>query len=60
MAISVSLIAKGQLLPGNVYYTDWCDEGKSDPLIGVQQLTGTGRNLLAWPKHKTEMGLRLV
>ena len=55
---SVSLMAKGQLLPGNVYYTDWCDEGKSDPIIGVQQLTGTGRNIACMAKAQNRDGLK--
>jgi hypothetical protein len=42
---SVSLVAKGQLLPGNAYSTEWKGVEESGPIIGTQQLTGTGRNI---------------
>ena len=42
---SVSLVATGRLLPGNFYSTRWSGVEKSKPIIGSQQLTGTGSNI---------------
>ena len=58
MGDSVSLVAKGSLLPGNVYRTRWSGEGESEPIIGSQQLTGTGRNINCMVEANNQNGLK--
>jgi hypothetical protein len=55
---SVSLMAKGRLLPGNVYDSHWYGEGKSEPIIGFHQLTGTGRNIDCMVRAQNRDGLK--